>query len=223
MAARAYEVLLADDQLGVRRGLELLLREAGFRLAGLASTAGEAHALLRRRRYDAALVETVLEDEPTAPLLAELFAERPQAPVVSYAGRDLDALRAAAAVGAPGLVLKSSPPGVLVEALAAVAQGETFVDPGLPERLPAPRARPVRAGISLLSPREREILTLLGEGWSGAEIAGMLYLSAETVRTHVRNAVQKLGARTRTQAVALLIGAQRSPAMAPVRSGAAGR
>lgn len=223
MATRAYEVLLADDQLGVRRGTELVLRDAGFRLAGLASTSAEAHALLRRRRYDVALVETVLEDGPTAPLLAELFAERPEAPVVSYAGRDPDALRAAAAVGAPGLVLKSSPPGLLIEALAGVAEGETFVDPGLAERLPAVPARPVRAGVALLSPREREILALLAEGWSGAEIAGMLYLSAETVRTHVRNAVQKLGARTRTQAVALLVGAQRVPAPSAARSRAGAR
>ena len=57
----------------------------------------------------------------------------------------------------------------------------------------------------MLSPREREVLALLAEGHSGAAIAGRLYLSTETVRTHVRNAIQKLGARTRTQAVAMFV------------------
>src|SRR5581483_12166449 len=86
------EVLIADDQLAVRRGTELTLREAGFRVAGVAATAAEAAGLLRRRRYDVALVETLLEDAPTAPMLSELLSERPDAPVIIFAGRDRAAL-----------------------------------------------------------------------------------------------------------------------------------
>jgi len=205
MAPPAHEVLIIDDQLGVRRGVELLLRDAGYRVAGLAATGEEAEALLRRRRHDVALVESVLEGMASAPLLARLLAERPAAPVVVYAGRDQAALAAAAGVGAPGLALKSSPPATLLAALEAVAAGDTYVDPLVGVRLPRRVVRPPRTGIELLSPREREILGMLAEGWSGAEIAAQLYLSAETVRTHVRNAVQKLGCRTRTQAVAVLV------------------
>ena len=205
MSGATPEVLLVDDQLGVRRGVELLLREAGFRVVGTAATAKEAAGLLRRRRHDVALVESVLEGASTVPLLAALLAERPSAPIVVYAGREEPALAAAAALRAPGLVLKSSEPARLLDALHAVAGGGDYVDMALAQRLPAPRARPARAGIALLSPRERQILELLAEGWSGAEIAQQLYLSSETVRTHVRNAVQKLGARTRTQAVALVL------------------
>lgn len=196
---------MVDDQLGVRRGVELLLRDAGFRVAGVAATAEEANGLLRRRRHDVALVESVLGGAPTAPLLARLLAERPRAPVVVYASRDEPALAAAARLGVPGLALKSSAPATLLSALEAVAGGGRYVDPGLPRRLPQ---RPVRSGrsrIALLTPREREILQMLAEGWSGAEIAGQLYLSSETVRTHVRNAVQKLGCRTRTHAVVMLV------------------
>lgn len=199
------EVLLADDQLAVRRGTELTLREAGFRVAGVAATVAEAAALLRRRRYDVALVETLLQDAPTAPLLSELLAERPNAPVIIFAGRDRVALGAAAGVGAPGLVLKSSAPTTLMQALRAVIGGRRFVDPLAAARMPEPTRRPPRGGTAVLSPREREILAMLAEGFSGAEIATRLFLSSETVRTHVRNAVQKLGCRTRTQAVALLI------------------
>ena len=207
MAPHAPEVLLVDDQLGVRRGLELLIREGGFRVAGVAAGAKEAAALLRRRRYDVAVVESMLQDAPTAPLLAKLLGERPDAPVVVYAGRDEPSLAAVAALSVPGLVLKSSAPATLLKALRVVVAGGTFADPDLGGRLPERPPRPVRTGIALLSPREREILGMLAEGWSGAEIAERLYLSAETVRTHVRNAVQKLGARTRTQAVALVVAA----------------
>ncbi len=207
MATHPREVLLVDDELGVRRAVELLLRDGGFRVAGVAGTAEEARGLLRRRRYDVALMEPLLEGEATAPLAAQLLRERPHAPLVVYAGRDAtpDALAAAVALQVPGLVLKASPPPVLWEALHAVADGGTFLDPELARRLPVAPRRPVRAGVALLSPREREILDLLADGWSGAEIAERLYLSAETVRTHVRNSVQKLGARTRTHAVALLV------------------
>lgn len=199
------EVLLADDQLAVRRGTELTLREAGFRVAGAAATIAEAAALLRRRRYDVALVETLLQDTSTAPLLTELLAERPNAPVIIFAGRDRIALGAVAGAGAPGLVLKSSAPTTLMQALRAVIGGRRFVDPLAAARMPELPRRPARGGTALLSPREREILAMLAEGFSGAEIATRLFLSSETVRTHVRNAVQKLGCRTRTQAVALLI------------------
>jgi DNA-binding NarL/FixJ family response regulator len=100
---------------------------------------------------------------------------------------------------------------MLLKALRVVAAGGAFADPTLALRLPDGPRRPVRTGVALLSPREREILGMLAEGRSGAEIAQRLFLSAETVRTHVRNAVQKLGARTRTQAVALVVGAEAGP------------
>ncbi len=205
MTPAPTEIVIVDDQLVVRRGVELLLRDAGLRIAGLGASAAEAAWILMQRRFDVALVESVLEGAPSAPLVSALIAERPALPVVVYAGRDDGALAAAVAAGVPGLVLKSSPPATLLEAVGAVAGGARFLDPEVVRRLPDRGARPVRRGIALLSPREREILGLLATGRSGSEIAGELFLSAETVRTHVRNAARKLGARTRTQAVALLV------------------
>jgi DNA-binding NarL/FixJ family response regulator len=148
-------------------------------------------------------------------MLTELLSERPDAPVIVFAGRDRAALGAVAGLGAPGLVLKSSPPPTLMQALRTVIGGRRFVDPLAAARVPEPARRTVRDGPALLSPREREILVMLAEGFSGAEIATRLFLSSETVRTHVRNAVQKLGCRTRTQAVALLIRQSEGPLSSP--------
>jgi DNA-binding NarL/FixJ family response regulator len=207
MTEDSLEVIVADDELAVRRGVELLLRDAGFRVAGVAATVSETRALVTRRRFDVALMELSLGGESTTGLAAELLRAGGPVPLVVYAGRETPShgLAAAAALDPPGFVLKSSPPAVLVDALREVASGGAFVDPELARRLPGPGRRPRRESIAALSPREREVLGLLADGFSGAEIAGRLFLSAETVRTHVRNAIQKLGARTRTQAVAMLV------------------
>jgi DNA-binding NarL/FixJ family response regulator len=209
MTDAILEVIIADDELAVRRGVELLVRDAGFRVAVVASTVSETRALLARRRFDVALIELTLEGESTTPMVHDLLRDRGQVPLVLYSGRTASpqALSAAAALDLPGFALKSSPPAVLLEALRRVAAGEVFIDPELARLLPDPRERVRRVGIELLSPREREVLALLADGLSGADIAGQLFLSAETVRTHVRNAIQKLGARTRTQAVAMLVAA----------------
>ena len=177
----------------------LLLRDSGFRVAGTAD-AVEVGA-------GAAQIVVVTMSHCLSPrcgggdglsLATELLRQRRDVPLVLYT--DGPALPAAAALGAPGFALKSSPPAVLTEAVRAVAAGGRFIDPALAERLDAAPSK-----VLLLSPREREILELLGDGHTGVQIAKRLYLSAETVRTHVRNAIQKLEARTRTQAVALVV------------------
>jgi DNA-binding NarL/FixJ family response regulator len=192
------EVIVIDDRLGVRRGTELLLRDSGFRVAGTADAVDVARGLLSRRRHDVALLEPAVGGGDGLWLATELMRQRRDVPLVLYT--DGPALPAAAALGAPGFALKSSAPAVLTEAVRSVAAGGRFVDPALAERLDATPSK-----VLLLSPREREILELLGDGHTGVQIAQRLYLSAETVRTHVRNAVQKLEARTRTQAVALVV------------------
>jgi DNA-binding NarL/FixJ family response regulator len=191
------EVIVIDDRLAVRRGTELLLRDSGFRIAGTADAVEVARGLLHRRRHDVALLEPAVGGGHGLSLATELLRVRRDAPLVLYT--DGPALPAAAALGAPGFVLKSSPPAILAEALRTVAAGQRFQDPALAERLGAARSKVAR-----LSPREREILELLADGLTGAQIAKQLYLSPETVRTHVRNAARKLEARTRTQAVALV-------------------
>jgi DNA-binding NarL/FixJ family response regulator len=203
MQAHQQEVLIVDDHLAVRRGLELLLREAGFAVTLSSDEPAKARSQLLNGDHDVALVEIrrhfgdgvrlardALRGDDAAPLVLCTGYAEPRAPLV-----------AAHQLGAPGLVLTSSPVPTLLEALRTVAEGGRYVDP---EVTPLLTADPVARRLSLLSPREREVLGLLADGYQGPEIADRLFLSLETVRTHIRNGVNKLGARTRVQAAAMV-------------------
>jgi len=198
------EVIVVEDHLSMRKGIELLLRQAGLRVVGVASELEEARAMLARRRHDVALIDVHLGAESAVEMVVELLERRPESAIVLYTGyTGADAgLQEAVAVGARGFVLKSSPAQRLIDALVTVAGGGTFIDPHLAGVLSG------HADVSrlrVLSPREREILGLLAEGLTGQAIAERLFLSPETVRTHVRNATTKLGASTRVQAVAIVV------------------
>lgn len=204
MQGEQLEVIVVDDHLAMRRGIELLLREAGFRIAGVAGTLDEARSVLSRRRFDVVLLDVQLGEHSSVGLVEELLREDPTAPIVLYTGYTSSdsALHEAVRAGARGFVLKSSPAQRLTGALRAVAAGGTYVDPELATQL--------AAGSDLhrlgsLSARELEVLELLADGLNGQMIAERLFLSPETVRTHVRNATSKLGAHTRVQAVALVV------------------
>jgi DNA-binding NarL/FixJ family response regulator len=197
------EVLIVDDRVAVRRGMELLLRDEGFAVAVCADNADKASAKLIKGRYDVALVEIRRREGDGISLAREALEGRAGAPLVLCTAYPAPRgpLLAAARLGAPGLVLTSSSVATLVQALRAVADGSTFVDRSV-ARLIA--EGPAEQRVAQLSPREREVLELLADGYRGPEIAERLFLSLETVRTHIRNAVGKLGARTRVQAAAMV-------------------
>ena len=102
--------------------------------------------------------------------------------------------------GANGYILKEAPHQTLVRAIEKVAAGETFVDPALMSALTK-----TRDGSDVLTAREREILQLLADGMSNADVAAQLFISQETVKSHVRHILTKLEADTRTQAVAIAL------------------
>jgi DNA-binding NarL/FixJ family response regulator len=196
-------VIVVEDHLGIRKGIELLLRSEGLQIAGVASEVDQARALLARRRYDVALIDIHLGEENALGLVEELIRENADAAIVLYTGVLYEStLAEAMRVGTRGFVLKSSPAQRLVTALRDVAAGGHYVDPDL--ALLLTRGTEL-SRLMQLSPREHEILGLLSEGLSGQAIAGQLFLSPETVRTHVRNATAKLGARTRVEAVAMMV------------------
>jgi two-component system response regulator DevR len=217
MDTKQLAVIVVEDHVAMRKGIEQVLGAEGLRVAGMAGTVDEARALLERRRYDVALIDVRLGAESALGLVEEVLRRHPDAPIVLYTGyTDPDAgLVEAVRMGARGFVVKSSPVPRLIEALRTVSAGGSYVDPALAALLSGSAELPKLMG---LSPREREILSLLAEGLTGQAIATRLFLAPETVRTHIRNATSKLGAATRVQAVALLVrsrGVGNYPAPAP--------
>jgi DNA-binding NarL/FixJ family response regulator len=182
--------------------MELLLRRAGHHVVGTADDAEAGEALILRRKPDVALVDLALPGMSGAELTRSLLREDPAVRIILYTGAAderqlLDALDA----GAAGLALKSGDPEELEQAILTVAAGGDYLDPRLTPLL----AKSANGREKTLSPRESEILGLLSQGLSGEEAAKQLFLSSETVRTHVRNAMTKLGAATRAHAVALAL------------------
>ena len=195
-------VVIVDDHVALRRGMELLLRRAGHHIVGTADDAEAGEALIMRRKPDVALVDLALPGKSGAEMTRSLLAEEPQLRIILYTGAAddrqlLDALDA----GAAGIALKSGDPEELEQAILKVAAGGDYLDPRLTPLLEGK----ANGQAKTLSPREREIMGLLSQGLSGEEAAKQLYLSSETVRTHVRNAMSKLGAATRAHAVALAL------------------
>jgi len=195
-------VLIVDDHVALRRGMELLLRRAGHHVVGTADDAETGEALILRRKPDVALVDLALPGKSGAELTRSLLRVEPELRIILYTGAaDERQLLDALGAGAAGFALKSGDPEELEQAIRTVAAGGDYLDPRLTPLL----ARGGNARVKTLSPREREILGLLSQGLSGEEAAQQLFLSSETVRTHVRNAMQKLGAATRAHAVALAL------------------
>jgi DNA-binding NarL/FixJ family response regulator len=198
-ADKTVNVVVVDDHVALRRGMELLLRREGYHVVGTADDAEQAEQLILRRRPDVALVDLSLPGENGADLTRRLLEHEPDLRIILYTGSaDEDELLDGLRAGAAGFALKSGDPNELKAAIRTVAEGGDYIDPRL-----TPLLRRAAPGRKLLSPREREILELLAHGLSGEDAAKQLYLSSETVRTHVRNAMAKLDASTRVHAVAL--------------------
>jgi len=195
-------VLLADDHEVVREGLRLaLLRSPHIRVVGEAPDGETAVTLAERRRPDVIVMDLRMPGMDGIEATEEIMRRLPDAKVLiftAYSERAL--LQRGLESGARGYILKEAPHETLLRAIEKVAAGETFVDPSLMAALTQSRG-----GTDVLTPREREILQLLADGLSNADVAGQLFISQETVKSHVRHILTKLEADTRTQAVAIAL------------------
>lgn len=201
MSSSDVTVLLVEDHLALRKGLELLLRARGFHVVGVTESAEHGLRLFETRRPDVAVIDVGLEAGNGIALAEQILERDPEAGVLVYTGMtDRESIDLAARCGARGFALKAGGPDELVTAIRAVAAGGVHVDPAVAALL-----APSIAAAHVLSAREREVLALLADGRTGEQAAQLLFLSPETVRTHVRNAMRKLGARTRVHAVALAL------------------
>lgn len=197
--------MVVEDHPTVREGLCLVLEREGFAVVARAGTAEEGHAAIVETNPSVALVDVDLPDGSGVELTRRLLRRDARFGVLLYTGLDdPGVLEDALASGARGFTLKTSDPATMLNAVRAVAAGGSFIDPGVRHRLAAatdgvfPRER-------TLTVREREVLSRLAEGQSIEEIAAELVLSTETIRTHVRNAMGKLGTRTRAHAIVVAL------------------
>jgi DNA-binding NarL/FixJ family response regulator len=194
---------VVEDHVTLRQGLELLLRQRGYVIAGSASTARAGYELVLRAQPTVAIVDLQLPDESGAELTRRLLADNPELGVLLYTGvEDEEMLADALECGARGFVSKAGQADDLMKAIDVVAEGGTFVDPRLNSIL---LRRSTTERVSVLSPREREVLDMLSRGMNGEQAAAALFLSPETIRTHVRNAMEKLDAHTRVHAVVIAL------------------
>jgi len=203
-------VLVADDQALMRTGFRMILdAQEGIEVVGEAIDGEDAIRQYARLRPDVVVMDVRMPTMDGIRATERLTATDPPARVLILTTFDLDeyvyeALRA----GASGFLLKDRPSEELVAAVRVVAAGEALLAPSVTRRLIEEFARrPVAAGpprgLDELTEREREVLVLMAQGLSNAEIAGALHVAQTTVKTHVGRVLQKLRLRDRAQAVVL--------------------
>jgi DNA-binding NarL/FixJ family response regulator len=204
-ASGSPSLVLVEQHEALRDGLAVLLERRGFKILGRATTAAHGEQVIREQQPDVAVVGVDLPDERGTELVRRINGDGAESKFVIYTGlSDPDLLEAAYRAGARGLIAKPAGLSALVEALREVWRGGRYFDPSFRQ---ANGNGNGGAPDKALSSRESEILGLLAEGLTGEQIAKRLVLSPETVRTHIRNAMEKLDARTRVEAVVRAIDA----------------
>jgi DNA-binding NarL/FixJ family response regulator len=209
-------VVIADDQVLVRTGFRMILTSGGIDVVGEAADGAEAVAVVRTQRPDVVLMDVRMPTMDGLEAARRILAEFPRCRVLMLTTFDLDRyVYAALASGASGFLLKDVTPEHLVAAVRLVDTGDALLAPSITRRLVerfaageagrdhVPQPAAVHRDLTALTPREREVLTLMGRGRSNAELAEDLTLSEATIKTHVARIFAKLALRDRAQAVVL--------------------
>jgi DNA-binding NarL/FixJ family response regulator len=207
-------VVLAEDQPMVRAGFRSLLdSRADIDVVGEAATGAEALEQVRAHRPDVVVMDIRMPDvdglEATRRITTDPALNRTRVLVLTTFELD-DYVFGALDAGASGFLLKGGEPADLVHAIQVVATGDSLLAPSVTRRLiesyvsrPQPPITTEPDGLDELTPREQEVLGLVAQGLTNAEIAQALQLSPLTAKTHVSRILMKLGARDRVQLVVI--------------------
>jgi DNA-binding NarL/FixJ family response regulator len=194
-------VLSVDDHPLLRQGIGALVSaQPDMVMVGQAASGEEGLREFREHRPDVTLLDLRLPDISGVEVLRAIRAEAPEARVViltTFEG-DVEIQRALEA-GARGYLLKTMPPGELVEAIRQVHAGKKRIPPAVAAQLAE------HVSDEALTPREIEVLRHIAQGNRNKDIGERLFISEETVKVHVKHVMDKLGASDRTEAVAIAI------------------
>jgi DNA-binding NarL/FixJ family response regulator len=194
-------VLSVDDHPLLREGLAAIIEgEDDMTLVGQAATGAEGIQQHREHRPDITLMDLRLPDLSGIDAMMAIRAESPDARVIiltTFEG-DVEIQRALQA-GARGYLLKSAPPGDLVQAIRQVHAGKKRVPPEVAAQLAE------HMGSESLTSREVQVLKQIADGNRNRDIAAKLFISEETVKVHIKHIMDKLGANDRTQAIAIAV------------------
>jgi DNA-binding NarL/FixJ family response regulator len=207
-AADPVRVLLVDDQELILSGLRGILRERyGFEVVGELTDGVGVVAAVEELRPDVVVMDVRMPGIDGVRATARLQEIEPSPPVLMLTTfEDDEVLAGALRAGAAGFLLKGVPAEDLQRAVRTVAEGGAWLDPAVTGRVLAtyrqqrPEPEPSDA-LEVLTPREREVLALIGAGLSNLEIAAELFVGEGTVKTHVGHVFTKLGLRDRAAAV----------------------
>jgi len=202
----SIKVMVVDDHRVVRAGLVALLSQTpGIAVVGEAGNGQEAVARVGELAPDVVLMDMQMPVLNGVEATRRIKADHPSVQVLVLTTYDDDELIwGGLQAGAKGYLLKDAPPEELVRGIQAVAEGRSLLPPEIAAKLMQviSQGGPARAeAADQLTDRELEILRLMASGAANKEIAGALYISENTVKTHISNLFQKLGVRDRTEAV----------------------
>jgi NarL family two-component system response regulator LiaR len=198
-------VLIVDDHAVVRMGLRVFLDlQPDIEVVGEAADGSEGVAMARRLEPDVILMDLLMPNMDGITAIGRIKAERPETEIVTMTSFiEEDKVTAALEAGASGYVLKDAEAEEVAAAVRAAFAGEVHLDPAV-ARLLAQRMRqrksPEESLAEPLTDREKDVLSLLGQGMSNKEIGSTLFITERTARTYVSNILGKLGLASRTQA-----------------------